>query len=280
MNRLNYNTEKEYTEEVWDDGIKDLLPIIVKKTQKILVCDFDSLIYWTLVEKNEDGSPKELIEEDLPYLEGKLHEMVLGIFNKIETHFTLEKIYVFIRGDNNYRKSLYKEYKSNRKEKHPLCNNLYTYLINTFNAIPVKGYEAEDACATFAWKLKENCIVAYCDHDLLEIDSAIMYNYQRNKWRIQSEKDALWEKYKKLNIGEHGDFANFTPQYGIKKFEEQFHKDMTIEEYEKQSFETYLWCWSDKIKVKNKIQRTPNVEKATEMFNLAKEILWLKEVEI
>lgn len=61
--------------------------------------------------------------------------------------------------------------------------------------------------------------------------------------------------------------------------ERDFHKEMTIEEYEKQSFETFLWCWSDKMKVKNKIQRTPNIEKATEMFNLAKEILWLKNIE-
>ena len=33
------------------------------------------------------------------------------------------------------------------------------------------------------------------------------------------------------------------------------------------------------MKIKNKIQRTPNIEKATEMFNLAKEILWLKNIE-
>lgn len=264
-NRLNYKYGQEYVEH--DDGIKDLLPIIVKKIPKILVCDFDTLIYWTLVEKNEDGSPKELTEEDLGYLEGKLHEMVLGIFNKIETHFTLEKIYVFIRGDNNYRKSLYKEYKSNRKEKHPLSNNLYNYLINTFNAIPVKGYEAEDACATFAWKLKENCIVAYCDHDLLEIDSAIMYNYQRNYFQILSPEVALHNKYKKLIVGEAGDNANFTPKVGISYFNKNFSIGMSIEEYEKKSKKCFIKCWKTE-------------EKAEEMLKLAKEIIWLKEVNL
>jgi hypothetical protein len=273
MSRLNIIEEH-------NDGINDVLSIITKKSPKALACDFDTLIYWTLLEKHEDGTPKVLTEEDLPYLEGKLNELVLKIFNKIETHFTLKKIYVFIRGNNNYRKSLYKEYKANRPEKHPLTNALYSYLIKTFNAIPVDNYEAEDACATIGWKLQENCIIAFCDHDLLEIANCIMYNYQKDKWLFQSEKEALWEKYKKLNISEHGDNANFTPQYGIKKFLTDFNKNMSIEEYEEQSFKTYIYCWSDKIKVKNKIQRTPNIEKATEMFNLAKEILWLKEVEI
>jgi len=253
--------------EEFNDGISEVLSVLTKKSPKILACDFDTLIYWVLIEKDENGIQKELTDDDLPYLEGKLNEMVLGIFNKIENYFSLEKIYIFVRGNNNYRKSLYKEYKSNRPKKHPLTNKLYDFLIKNFNAIPVNGYEAEDACATIGWKMKENCIIAYCDHDILEISECILYNYQKNKFSFQSVEDGLWEKYKKLNIGEMGDFANFTPQYGIKKFEEHFHKKMTIEEYEEQSFKTYIYCWSDKIKVKNKIQRTPNIEKATEIFN-------------
>lgn len=272
MSRLNMEQE-------FDNGINNIIDVNAPKESKVLVCDFDTLIYWTLVVKDEFNVQKELTEADLPELEGKLNELVLKVFNSIEEYFNLEKIYVFIRGRGNYRKELYKAYKSNRPEKHPLTNALYSYLIKTFNAIPVDGFEAEDACATIAWRLGRDCIVAYCDHDLLELKDCILYNYRTNIFSIQSEQNALWEKYKKLNIGENGDFANLTPSYAIKKFEKDFNKDMTIEEYEKQSFETFLWCWSDKMKVKNKIQRTPNIEKATEMFNLAKEILWLKNIE-
>lgn len=276
MSRL--STTPEYTE--YEDGINSVISDLnAPKEDKVLVCDFDTLIYWTLVVKDEFNVQKELTEQDLPELEGKLNELVLKIFNTVENYFSLEKIYVFIRGKNNYRKNLYEAYKANRPEKHILTNHLYDYLIKTFNAVPVDGFEAEDACATIGWRLGKECIIAYCDHDLLEVKDCIMYNYRTNKFFIQSEKDALWEKYKKLNIGENGDNANLTPSYAIKKFEKDFNKDMTIEEYEKQSYETFIWCWSDKVKIKNKIQRTPNIEKATEMFNLAKEILWLKNIE-
>ena len=269
----NYNNE-----EIHNDKFEEILPIVAKATPKTLVCDFDTLIYWTLVGYNEDKSKREFTIEDLPELQGKLSELVTGIFNKIESKFTLEKIYVFIRGNNNYRKSLYKEYKSNRPEKHFLTNHLYDWLKQTFEAIEVDGFEAEDACATWGWALKENCIIAYCDHDILEVSETILYNYQKDIWLFNDVKEGLWQKYRKLVIGEAGDFANFTPQVGNKYFETNFNKDFTIEEYEKQAFEAYLYAWADKTKVKNKTIRTPNVEKATEMFKLGKEILWLRNV--
>lgn len=277
MNRLNYNQEhKEIT--IHDDKFEEILPVIAKATPKTLVCDFDTLVYWALVGYNEDKSKREFTIEDLPELEGKLSEMVTGILNIVNDKFNVEKTYIFIRGENNYRKKLYNDYKSNRPEKHFLVPYLYDYLKRTFGAIEVTNFEAEDACATFGWVLKENCIIAFCDHDLLECSEVIMYNYQKNIWIFNDVKEGLWQKYMKFNIGENGDFANFTPQYGLSKFLKDFNRDMTVEEYEKQSFETYLWCWSDKTKVKNKIIRTPNIEKATKMFNLAKEILWLKDV--
>lgn len=266
-------------EEVEDDGFSSLGLEKLDGVKRVLCCDFDTLVYWALVCYEEDGSKKELKLEDLPFLEHKLSEMVLNIFNKIESYFRLERTYVFIRGKNNYRKNLFNSYKSNRPEKHFLTNYLYDFLKTRFNAIEVNNFEAEDGCASIGWKLKENCIIAFCDHDLLEIPHCIMYDYRQNKFLIQSEKDALWEKYKKLNIGENGDFANFSPSYGIKKFLANFHKDMTVEEYEAESFNTFIYCWSDKVKVKNKTIRTPNLEKAEEMFKLAKEILWLKEVD-
>lgn len=277
MSRLNPNIEN-YIEEIHNDRFEEILPVITKASKKTLVVDADTLVYWTLVGYNEDKSKREFTIEDLPELQGKLSELVLGIFNKIEAKFSLEKIYVFIRGTNNYRKNLYKEYKSNRPEKHFLTTHLYDWLKLTFSAIEVHNFEAEDACATFGWNLKENCIIAYCDHDILEVSEVILYNYQKDIWLFNDVKEGLWQKYRKLVIGEAGDFANFTPQVGIKYFEANFNKDFTIEQYEAQAFEAYLYAWADKTKVKNKTIRTPNVEKATEMFKLAKEILWLKDV--
>lgn len=277
INNSDYTNNEEVEEH--NDNFSSLgIDISKEKPKKILCIDADTLIYWTLVSYHEDGSKRDLTIENLPELEGKLSEMILGIFNKIENYFFLEKIWVFIRGKNNYRKNLYNLYKSNRPPKHELVPHLYNFLIERFNAVESHNFEAEDFCSTIGRQLGTNCIIAFCDHDLLEVENCIMYDYRLEKFFIQSEKEALWEKYKKLNIGESGDFANFSPSYGITKFLANFHKDMSIEEYEAETMNTYLYCWSDKIKVKNKTIKTPNPEKAEEMLKLAKEIIWLKDV--
>src|SRR6187399_2494577 len=135
-NSLNSSQSPDSQEVVeHDDRFNEILPVIVKSTPKTLVCDFDSLIYWTLVEYNEDKTRKELTLEHLPDLQGKLSEMVTGILNKLYDKFLVKNTYIFIRGSNNYRKSLYKEYKSNRPEKHFLVNYLYDYLKESFGAL-------------------------------------------------------------------------------------------------------------------------------------------------
>jgi hypothetical protein len=206
---------------------------------------------------------------------------MLKILNNIENYFIIKSLYIFIRGKDNFRKKLYPEYKFNRPKKDPLSVYLYDYMKEKYQAVESHGYEAEDYCATIAWKLGKDCIIAYVDHDLLEVgNNVILYNYQQDRFMQLSDKDALWEKYKKLNLSEPGDNVLLTPGYGIKSFERDFHIDMTIEEYEAQTLETFIWCWSDKLKVKGKkIQRFPNESLAKEKLELAKQIIWLQNVE-
>ena len=275
-NELNKETEEQ--QDV-DDGILSVLSDFSEKPSKIVLVDADTLIYWALILTDENGNKKEPTEEDLPYLEGKLSELLLGIFNKIEQYFTISYSWVYIKGEGNFRKDLYPAYKSNRPEKHRLVSKLYEYFEKTFNVKRAEGYEAEDFCATIGRKLGSECIIAYCDHDLEEVSDCILYNYQKNKFKILDKATALHNKYKKLVLGEPGDGANFSVGVGLKHWESNYYIGMTEEQYEEQVYKTYEWCWSDKVKVKNKIQRTPNPEKAREMLELAKQIIWLKEVE-
>ena len=265
-----------------DDGISKILKDFTIKEEKVVVFDADSVIYHVLYPglDPETSLPNPLYtENDLEFLYGKLDEYMLKVLNNIENYFTIKALYVFIRGKNNFRKELYSLYKANRPPKDPLSVPLYQYMIDKYQAVESHGFEAEDYCATIAWKLGKDCIIAYVDHDLEEVSDAILYNYQKNRFIQLSEKEAIYNKYKKLNIGENGDFANFTPSYADKSFERDFHIDMTIEEYEAQTLETFIWCWSDKLKVKGKkIQRFPNESLAKEKLELANKIIWLQKV--
>lgn len=263
-----------------DNGISTVIDVNSPREKVVVLWDFDSIIHLTLYAGKDNFGNRNLeyTQHDLEYLKGKLTEMTLKILNNVEEYFDILSCYIFIKGNSNFRKELYPDYKKNRPEPNSLVNDLYKYAIEMHQAIPADNCEAEDMVYQASKQINHEGLILYVDHDLLEIPSKF-YNYKTNIFSKLSEKEALWEKYKKLNVGEKGDNANLTPSYGIKNFEKDFHKDMSVEEYEKQSFETFLWCWSDKIKVKKKIQRTPNIEKATEMFNLAKEILWLKNIE-
>jgi hypothetical protein len=277
-------SNNDYIEPIpHDNNINSIISDFSVKEEKVVVWDADSIIYTTLYmgknpETGELNPP--YTENDLEFLYGKLDEYMLKILNNIENYFIIKSLYIFIRGKDNFRKKLYPEYKFNRPKKDPLSVYLYDYMKEKYQAVESHGYEAEDYCATIAWKLGKDCIIAYVDHDLEEISGAILYNYQKDKFIQLSEKEAIYNKYKKLNIGENGDFANFTPSYAEKSFERDFHIDMTVEEYEAQTLETFIWCWSDKLKVKGKkIQRFPNESLAKEKLELAKQIIWLQNVE-
>ena len=265
-----------------DDGISKILKDFTVKEEKVVVGDMDSIIYYVLypgIDPETSLPNPPYTENDLEFLYGKLDEYMLKVLNNIENYFTIKALYVFVKGKNNFRKELYSLYKANRPPKDPLSVPLYQYMIDKYQAVESHGFEAEDYCATIAWKLGKDCIIAYVDHDLEEVSDAILYNYQKNRFIQLSEKEAIYNKYKKLNIGENGDFANFTPSYADKSFERDFHIDMTIEEYEAQTLETFIWCWSDKLKVKGKkIQRFPNESLAKEKLELAKKIIWLQKV--
>lgn len=61
MSRL--SKTPEYTEY---DGINSVISDLNALKSKVLVYDFDTLIYWTLVVKDEFNVQKELTEADLP----------------------------------------------------------------------------------------------------------------------------------------------------------------------------------------------------------------------
>lgn len=263
MSRL--STTPEYTE--YDDGINSVISDLNAPREKIVVLwDFDSVVHLVLYSgKDEFGNRNlEYVENDLELLKGKLTEMTLKILNKVEKYFDIVSCYIFIKGNSNFRKELYPEYKANRPSPNPLIKELYKYAIEMHQAIPADNCEAEDMVYRVSKEINHEGLILFVDHDLLEIPSRFM-NYKTGVFSKVSEKEATYSLYKKLCLSEPGDNVKTSPGIGEKYFQKNFHIDMTIEEYEEALFKAYLKAWKN------------NVEKATEQLTLAKKLLMLRD---
>lgn len=262
---MKVNKIEEY---VHDDNIKSIITDFSTRESKIILWDADSIVHFVLYSGKDEITGErnpEYTEDDLEDLELKLNELVFKVLNNVEKYYDIEALYIFIRGKNNFRKKLYQKYKANRPIPNPLGKKIYDLFIKNHNAIESDDAEAEDYVYSFSKKINHQGIILYIDHDLEEIPS-IMYNYKKDTWIKISEKEAIYNLYKKLCIGEIGDNVNLTPKIGIKYFEKNFDIDMSIEEYETALFQTYLKAWKDE-----------NI--ANEKLILAKELLQLKNVE-
>lgn len=261
MSRLNIEND------VYDDGISDIISDLNAPREKIVVLwDFDSVVHLVLYSgKDEFGNRNlEYVENDLELLKGKLTEMTLKTLNTVEKYFDIVSCYIFIKGDSNFRKELYPEYKANRPSPNPLIKELYKYAIEMHQAIPANNCEAEDMVYRVSKEINHEGLILFVDHDLLEIPSRFM-NYKTGVFSKVSEKEATYNLYKKLCLSEPGDNVKTSPGIGEKYFQKNFYIDMTIEEYEEALFKAYLKAWKN------------DVEKATEQLILAKKLLMLRD---
>ena len=261
-------------EQIVEDNIGSVLDTNEPKQDKVVLWDYDSMIYHCLYpgyseEVDEFGKKiknPEYTEADLEFLQGKLSEMTLKVLNNIEKYYNILACYIFIKGKNNFRKELYPEYKANRPEPNPLNAKLYEYAKIAHNAIEADGGEAEDMVYTLSKKIDNNGIIVYVDHDLEEIPS-VFYNYQKNQWSKIDEKQAKYNLYKKLCICEAGDNVKLTPGIEIKYFEKNFNIDFNEAQYEAALWQAYLKAWKNDEKL------------ADENLRLAKQLLMLKNME-
>lgn len=250
-----------------DDEINNIISDLNSPKEKIIVLwDYDSMLHFCLYSgKNELGEKNpEYTKNDLEFLKSKLTEMTLKILNKVEQYYDIVSCYIFVKGNSNFRKELYPDYKANRLESNPLISELYKYAIEIHQAIPADNCEAEDMVYKASKKINHQGLILYVDHDLLEIPSRFM-NYRTGVFSKVTEKEATYNLYKKLCLSEPGDNVKTSPGIGEKYFQKNFHIDMTIEEYEEALKKAYLKSWKN------------NVEKATEQLNLAKKLLMLRD---
>jgi DNA polymerase I len=184
----------------------------------IALIDADSLLYFSSY-----GS-----EDDQMLSEVKLSEKIYDILNIIENNYNLEKCYIFVKGKDNFRYTLYADYKKRRPQKHPIIDILNRYLVDNFGAIESHGAESDDYAYSFSQlpEYKGRAIICSVDKDMLQIPG-IHYDYQKNKFHIIDEETARYNLAIQMIMGDAADCIIGLKGYGIKKAEKLIQKGMS-----------------------------------------------------
>jgi|ERR1044072_1483791 5'-3' exonuclease len=186
--------------------------------QKVVLIDADSLMYFSSY-----GS-----EEDQILSESKLSEKIYDILNIISESYNIEKYYIFVKGQDNFRYKIYPDYKKNRPEKHPIIDSLNLFLIDQFGAIQSHNAESDDYVYSYSQKpeYKGRCIICSVDKDMLQIPG-IHYDYQKNKYHIIDEDEATYKLAIQMLMGDAADNIKGLKGCGIKRAEKIIKMGMT-----------------------------------------------------
>lgn len=120
-------------------------------------------------------------------------------------------------GNNNFRYSVYSEYKANRRDqpKPRHLEALREYLVLDWQAKLVDGYEADDAIGIASQDPYANskCVVASIDKDLLQLPGQ-HYNFVNRTW-IEITAEQGWKNfYTQLLVGDSIDNIKGCPGVG------------------------------------------------------------------
>ena len=189
---------------------------------KVVLIDADSLLYFSSYRS----------EEDQVLSETKLSEKIYDILNIIETQYTVEKYFLFVKGKDNFRYKIYTDYKKNRPQKHPIIDTLNKYLIETFGAIQSHNAESDDYVFAYSQtpEYKGRSIICSVDKDLLQIPG-IHYDYQKNKYHIITEEQGRYNLAIQMITGDAADGIKGLKGYGIKKAEKLIKLGMSNYQY-------------------------------------------------
>ena len=158
-----------------------------------------------------------------------------------------KRLEVYVKGDGtNFRDdiSTLVDYKANRTTEKPYyLEEIRQYMINTWNAIPVNGKEADDMIATRAFEASGPYVVCSPDKDLDQIPG-LHWNYSKKVEYDVSEWEAQYFFWQQCLSGDSADHIKGCWRIGpgtAKKLLDEWLKDdpseadiweMIVEEYE------------------------------------------------
>ena len=123
---------------------------------------------------------------------------------------------LFLSGKNNFRYTIYPEYKAHRPKEKPFwLEKCRQYLIATFNAEVVDVQEADDALGIAQ---TEDTIICSIDKDLLMIPGR-HYNFVKDEFQEVTNDSGMRHFYMQCLTGDRSDNIKGIEQIGPKKAE-------------------------------------------------------------
>ncbi len=125
--------------------------------------------------------------------------------------------------DGNFRKTIYPDYKANRKGKpRPVhLQAIEDYLIQSHGAVRAVGEEADDLLGisqTICWENNKESVICSIDKDLLMIPGS-HYNFIKKEFTEISPEEGQYRFYTQLLMGDATDNISGCPKVGEKKAE-------------------------------------------------------------
>lgn len=145
---------------------------------------------------------------------------------------------LFLTGKNNFRYTIYPEYKAHRPSEKPFwLEAARQYLIATFNAEVIDNQEADDAMGINQTK---DTIICSIDKDLLMIPGR-HYNFVKDEYQEVSTEKAMRHFYTQCLTGDRADNIKGIEKVGPKKAEKILADCVT----EKQMFDAVREAYSN-----------------------------------
>ncbi len=221
----------------------------------VLLIDADSLVFASCYRAKDDSFENPFytdIEDSIV----KFDEQLMKIINDLEDQYEIDKYIIFNGSKGNFRKLISKKYKANRKKQTlpPLLHDMHQYVKDTYHSIYGFGIETDDLVAKYWYNIakdigRENVIIVSIDKDYKQFP-ALIYNYHYKHQTILNitPKQALYNFYEQMIVGDTADNVNYFKGKG-KKFAEKYFADCTTKyQYTKQLYLLFKKQYKGKAK--------------------------------
>ena len=182
----------------------------------------------------------------------------MSIANRLEDNYDVKEYIFFNNSRGNFRKVLDKNYKANRLnvELPPLLNEMHELVTVLYDSKKAYGMETDDIVAKYWYKLsnefgRDNVLIISIDKDYKQLP-ALIYNYHYKHRCIYdiSEKQALYNFYEQMIIGDGADNVNYCKGYGKVYASKIFNGCKTHYQFTKKTYELFRKIYKSKAKLK------------------------------
>lgn len=232
----------------------------------VLLVDADSLIFASCY-RTKDETNQEPYYTDIEDSKAKFDQQFMKIINDLEDKYDVDKVITFNGSKGNFRKLITSKYKANRKKQElpPLLHPMHKYVKEQYKSIFGFGIETDDLVAKYWYNLsnelgRNNVMIVSIDKDYKQFP-CLMYNYHyKHKVVLDiTPKEALYNFYEQMIVGDSCDNVNYHKGKGV-KFAEKYYKGCkTKYQYTKKLYELFKEQYKGKAR-----------QKYTECYNLLK----------